>query len=127
MKTCPAIRSVVVWAGAVLLLGCAGVRHFHYHPDTEIPGGPGLFTKQTGVFTLYSSRSDTNGSITVDGGTIEKTPDSSTQQQEFEAFQEWKSKRGSPEYKEFQEWQRFQEFKKWSESQSRQQQLPGGR
>jgi hypothetical protein len=117
------------------IAGCGG-QPFNYHSDNEIPEGPGVFSKEKGAFTVYSSNSgqgestvktkeaaatDTEAALPASKAASEKT--------EFEAFQEWKqeqaefnefkawkqSQDGAEEYAEFLEWKRWQEYRRWQD------------
>lgn len=45
---------VLCGAGFWLLAGCAAPPEpFHYQPDNELKPGPGLFTGEEGVYTIY--------------------------------------------------------------------------
>ncbi len=71
------------------IAGC-GAAPFEYHPATEIPRGPGLFSGEGGALVL---RLDTPG--------------------EREEFQRQKGAgERSPEYREFQEWREWREWKR---------------
>jgi hypothetical protein len=124
--------TVLISAVAALILGCAAVP-FDYHPDTEIPRGPGIFTKEAGALTLYTSRqSSLSGDPTsssedspqadatgadADTAAFREFQQWRRERGSFEAFQQWKqSRQGSAEYEEFKEWQRWQHYKKWQES-----------
>ncbi len=114
------------------ITGCGG-QSFDYHSDNEIPEGPGLFSKEKGQFTVYSSNS---GQADGNVATTEAAPAAAAaaseradfeafqqwkkEQSEFEAFQEWKqSKQGAKEYQEFLEWQRWREYRQWQEQQKK--------
>ncbi len=135
------IAPILILVTAVLLVsGCAQPKPFKYHSGTEIPEGPGLFSKEKGEFTLYDSNKQaanpaaqqapqpsgmaTPGSAPAvtapptDGKEFQQFQDWKKEQQEFEAFQEWKnSNQGSREYQEFQEWKRWKAYMQWMESQ----------
>lgn len=119
--------------------GCGG-QSFDYHSDNEIPEGPGLFSKEKGEFTVYSSDSgQADGSVATTESaptTTETAPAAEAaaseradfeafqqwkkEQSEFEAFQEWKrSKQGAKAYEEFLEWQRWREYRQWQEQQKK--------
>jgi hypothetical protein len=130
---------------AVLLAGC-GAKTFDYHPDTEIPGGPGVFSGQNGDFTIYDSESGKAAEGGKSKNAVDETaatgsaPSRATptkeptdaeayreflefqqwqqEKKEFEAFQQWKkSRQGTREYDEFLEWKRWREYKQWQENQ----------
>ena len=48
-------RILAVGALAGTLAACANVEPMDYTPISEIPPGPGLFSGEDGVFTLYDS------------------------------------------------------------------------
>jgi hypothetical protein len=74
---------------AAAVAGCAAAP-FEYHPATEIPRGPGLFSGEGGALVLR-----------VDGAG------------EREEFQRQKNVgERSPEYREFQEWREWREWKR---------------
>ena len=126
-------------AGLILIMGCAKVKPFDYHPDTEIPKGPGLFTKEKGEFTVYDSNkkrevaaeSDQKTEKTVsdqpepaptseEGESFHQFQEWKKDQEDFAAFQEWKrSQKGSQDYQEFLEWKRWQEYKRWNDEQKK--------
>jgi hypothetical protein len=136
MKTPIAVISIVVLVAVVLLFGCAKPKPYDYHPGTEIPQGPGLFSKEKGEFTLYDSNKQaaspqpqaTTAAAPAAAATMPPADSAEFQQfqewkkeqQEFEAFQEWKkSEQGSREYEEFQEWKRWKAYSDWMESQKK--------
>ena len=119
-------------AGLALLVGCGSTKSFEYHPDSEIPRGPGIFSGKKGDFTLYDSKRTSNAAVgqqsPADDGSQEMSPDERAafrqfqewkkDQKEFEAFQEWKrSQQGSQEYQDFQEWKRWRAYKRWNDEQ----------
>ncbi|UCH73827.1 MAG: hypothetical protein JSU82_16125 [Rhodospirillales bacterium] len=53
-------RHLAIGILAGLLAACSGVEPISYTPIDQIPPGPGLFSGEDGVFTLYESgRRDT--------------------------------------------------------------------
>ena len=61
--------------GLWLLAGCATPpQPFHYQPDNELKPGPGLFTGEAGVYTIYGpppSRPETAPTTGKDGVIVE--------------------------------------------------------
>jgi hypothetical protein len=144
MKKTIALIPILMLAAATLFAGCAKPKPFVYHPGTEIPQGPGLFSKEKGEFVLYDSKkseaaakeqgasgtsagakpaaADTQAAAVtappVDSEAFRKFQDWKKEQKDFEAFQEWKrSAKGSREYEEFQEWKRWKNYMLWIEEQ----------
>jgi hypothetical protein len=135
MKNRLVFSTLVAITGLILIMGCAKTKPFDYHPDTEIPQGPGVFSKEKGEFTVYDSNkkqqppAQQEQTVSATPGTA-KTPEDNDSflqfqewkkdQAEFEAFQEWKrSQQGSHEYQEFQEWKRWREYKRWNDEQKK--------
>lgn len=144
MKKRVALISTLILA-ATLLSGCAKPKPFVYHPGTEIPQGPGLFSKEKGEFVLYDdskkneaaakeqgasgtsagakpAAADTQAAAVTappaDSEAFRQFQDWKKEQKDFEAFQEWKrSAQGSQEYEEFQEWKRWRTYMDWIEKQ----------
>jgi hypothetical protein len=111
----------------VVLAGCAAER-FEYHPATEIPEGPGMFTGKEGAVVLY--RSDGTESSPAPARKAKGVPRSTSatadaaaggpgdyrEFREFQEFKRWKeANRNSPEYREFREWQEWKAFRAWKE------------
>lgn len=71
------------------IAGC-GAAPFDYHPATEIPRGPGLFSGEGGALVLRVDPSD--------------------ERKEFE--RQKNAGERSPEYREFQEWREWREWKR---------------
>lgn len=138
MKPTHTYIAIVMLVAAFLILGCAGAKPFDYHSGNEIPEGPGLFSKEKGAFTIYSSEKDAKASAEKQAGQdtfapgtdqTENVPVDSkeefrqfkkwrNEQKAFEAFQQWKqSPQNAGEDEEFQEWKRWQEFRQWQETQ----------
>lgn len=120
--------------GAILILGCASAKPFKYHPDTEIPEGPGLFTKETGALVLYNSdeqkdaipagKSTANASNEnaqeLDAATYKEFENWRQEQKEFKEFLRWKqSEQNKEAYQEFLEWKRWKTYKTWQENQQK--------
>lgn len=101
------VRStVIVFAAAVTLAGCASQEPFEYHAASEIPEGPGLVSGEDGAFVLYSS--DQAGM-----GAREPVP-APADQDRFRAFQDWKREaKGTKEYREFQDWLEWKAYRRW--------------
>ncbi len=57
------VRRLAIAIVAGGLAACSGVEPMRYTPIDEIPPGPGLFSGEDGVFTLYRS-----GAATEDDG-----------------------------------------------------------
>lgn len=134
MKKKPIFTIFTVIAGTMLIMACAKAKPFDYHPDTEIPKGPGLFTKEKGEFTIYDSKKKQVEPPEQQKATAQPSPEAAPEesdsfhqfqewkkdQQDFEAFQEWKrSQEGSQDYQEFQEWKRWREYKRWNDEQNK--------
>lgn len=141
MKRTLIALALLLAAAAALFSGCGRPRPFTYHSGNEIPEGPGLFTREAGSFTIYSSKSAPSGAEKDPAAAAGRTaapekgpapagaaPADDAQFREFqqwrrersafEAFRQWKkSQEGAAEYEAFRDWQRWQEFKKWQESQ----------
>lgn len=119
---------------AALLLACANAKPYDYHPGTEIPEGPGVFSKEKGSFTIYDSKKSkeqltetTSDQSTTETNTAPAEKLSIEENEEFQqfknwkeeqkaydAFQEWKqSPQNAEEYQEFQEWQRWKAYQEW--------------
>lgn len=118
--------------GAILISGCASAKPFKYHPDTEIPEGPGLFTKEAGALVLYdsdekksamplgknafsASKKNTPGQ---DAATYIEFENWRQEQKEFQEFLQWKeSEKNKADYQEFLEWKRWKAYKSWQKNQ----------
>jgi hypothetical protein len=117
------------------IAGCGG-QSFNYHSDNEIPEGPGIFSKEEGAFTVYSSDSGqgegnikTKEAAVTDTEAAQPASKAESEKAEFEAFQQWKkeqaefnefkawkqSQDGAEEYAEFLEWKRWQEYRRWQD------------
>jgi hypothetical protein len=140
MKSASFFKSVAIIAGASLLLACATAKPFEYHSGNEIPEGPGIFTKEKGDATLYSSEKAKEGTAVqnaspppaaaaapavapVDNSAeFQQFKQWQDEQKEFEAFQQWKqSPQNAGEYQEFQEWKRWKAYQQWQETQPKKQ------
>lgn len=123
---------VIYCIGAILIVGCASPKPFKYHPDTEIPEGPGLFTKEAGALVLYKSdeqkvampagKSTANASNEntpgQDATTYKEYENWRQEQKEFQEFLRWKqSEQNKEAYQEFLEWKRWKAYKAWQENQ----------
>ena len=49
--------ALMLAAAAVMFAGCAAYKPYEYHDDREEMPGPGLFSGENGVFTLYGKKS----------------------------------------------------------------------
>ena len=92
---------------ALVLAGC-GAEPFEYHPQTEIPEGPGMLSGEEGAFLLYSDKKKK----------AEKSSEEFREFQDFQEFRRWKeSDQNTAEYREFQEWREWKTYKTWKEGQ----------
>lgn len=135
---------LLLLAGGVWLAGCSSAPEpFEYHSDREIPEGPGVFSKESGEFTLYDSDAKkkegaeggqkaeqssgaeaaagtagaATGGLAADSAEYEAFQQWKKEQMAFEEFQKWKnSPQGAKEYEEFKEWQRWKAYKEWQEA-----------
>lgn len=140
MKTIHTCISIVVLVVASLVVGCASSKPFDYHSGNEIPKGPGLFSKDEGEFTIYSSKKkqaeaaqkppeQAAGEVSAtssENAPVEKTEEFQQfkkwqeEQKEYEAFQQWKqSPQNAKEYEEFQQWQRWKAYQEWQKAQQK--------
>lgn len=145
MHTNTVFRIVIFLSAITLfaLLGCGG-KPIDYHPISDIPEGPGIFSKEDGVFTLNDSKSDKGGqkpkpasevgSQTAARSGVEKTGaaaagaqmSDSEEYRKFQQFRQWQNEK--KEFEEFQQWkkskqgsdeyQEFLEWQKWKEFQN---------
>ena len=111
------------------LLNACGGRSFDYHPETEIPKKPGVFSKEDNGFVIYDSKkkkAEKTSSGSQEGSdqkSSTKPGQSSVNEEnlldykEFQEYQEWKewqkSKKDSDEFKEFQEWREWKSYQEW--------------
>ena len=113
----------------LFLLSACGGRPFDYHPGTEIPNKPGVFSKEADGLVIYDSKrkkAETASDEVQDVG--DRTSPGQADQQdldqeklqdfkEFQEYQEWKewkkSKKDSHEYREFLEWREWKSFQEW--------------
>jgi hypothetical protein len=95
---------------AALLAGC-GATPFEYHPASEIPQGPGMFSGEEGAFIISSDKKPATAA----------SPARAPSDEEFREFQEyrrWKATaRDSAEYQEFLEWREWKAFRARQERQ----------
>ncbi len=126
----------------VTVLGCSGVA---FEPDApgEMSSGPGVFTKESGEFTLYSSeKGEQQGSAPASGSDAEKALTSETEVREtaagqpaaasaipssasgagdYKEFELWKEyqewKRSNPDTQDFEDWKKWKEYQEWKNSQ----------
>jgi len=83
--------------------------------DAEEPTGPGVFSGESGVFTLFGEKDEGNAKsrepasqTSSDNASVDLD-----EQAEFELFKRWLAAKesGGVEYREFQHWLKFQDFK----------------
>ena len=102
---------------ATALVGCGG-KAFDYHPQNEIPKGPGLFSGEDGAFVLISDKKQSRPQTET---AADKRPEAASFQEfrEFQEFQRCKtSAKDGPEYREFHEWREWKAYRTWKERQS---------
>lgn len=142
MKAIHTCVSIVILVIASLVVGCASSKPFDYHSGNEIPKGPGVFSKEKGEFTIYSSKKkqaeaaqkaseQTTGEVTAatpenalveNAEEFQKFKKWQEEQKEYEAFQQWKqSPQNAKAYEEFQQWQRWKAYQEWQKSQQKNQ------
>ena len=123
------LAAVMLLFAAALPFGCAiKPKPFEYEPVTEMKKEPGVFSGESGDWTLRAPAGGPAAARPQPAGEQLSPSDSEEfrrfqqwqqEKREFEAFQEWKrSPAGASEYEEFLEWQRWQAFKRWQESQA---------
>ncbi len=145
MKFPTTCRLTLIVSIALLVMGCAKPKPFVYHPDSEIPEGPGLFSKEKGAFVIYDTEKEkSEGTSSAESKTDtwqDQAPsrlqeatgvDNKTNtaeeyrqfqqwqqdQKQYQEFKEWKqSGQNTREYQEFLEWKRWKEYKQWQENQ----------
>ena len=135
---------------AFALLGCGAKGQPAEFNQTagEMKEGPGVFTGESGEFTVYDSKkggpfweqsqkeaqkspgasgtepqASSGKTAVVAGETVPERPVSDEEAREFQEFQEWK--REKKEFQEFREWKEskkgsaeYQEFREWQEFKS---------
>jgi len=127
-RTTSILAAVILLFAAALPSGCAiKPKPFEYEPVTEMKKEPGVFSGESGDWTLRAPAGGPAAARPQPAGEQLSPSDSEEfrrfqqwqqEKREFEAFQEWKrSPAGASEYEEFLEWQRWQAFKRWQESQ----------
>ncbi|KJS33225.1 MAG: hypothetical protein VR64_03170 [Desulfatitalea sp. BRH_c12] len=128
MKKQFTLKTILVVAGAALLMGCAAPKPFEYHSDNEIPKGPGLFSGEKGEFKLYDDSRKVEAPArqmatppapgSAEEAEFREFQEWRKDQKAFEEFKQWKQSGGqnSADYEEFRDWQRWQEYKRWQES-----------
>lgn len=117
------IRAVflVAWSAGVLA-ACAG-QPFEYQSQNEIPKGPGVFSGESGGFTIRvpgtggdssaparrSAATSAAAARTAGSASNPGEPDFD----EFEAFREYRRAKGAatPDYAEFQEWLEWKAYR----------------
>ncbi|MBI3897255.1 MAG: hypothetical protein HY308_03045 [Gammaproteobacteria bacterium] len=97
----------------VFLVGCGGTP-FTYQSRNEIPEGPGIFSGETGEFTVYSDKKAKVNTPATAKVADASTPEAYGEFQEFQEFQRWKeANKDTPEYKEFQDWREWKAYRAW--------------
>lgn len=108
---------------AAVLVACAG-EPFEYHSQNEIPKGPGVFSGESGAFTIRvpgtggdsgaparrpAATSAAAGRAAAGSAGSPGEPDFD----EFEAFREYRRAKGggTPDYAEFQEWLEWKAYR----------------
>ena len=137
--------SAILWVAviAVSLAGCGSEgKPYDYKPTAgEMKEGPGVFTGETGEFSVYDSKkggpfwkqaqtesadaaagSEASGATppAVTGAAATESAITPEEAREYQEFQEWKKEKKA--FQEFQEWKKssagsaeYQEFKEWQE------------
>lgn len=100
----------------VFLVGCG--TPFDYQPVSEIPKGPGFFSRQEGGITLYSDKEKAN--VPAAKTASSTAPEDFREFQDYQEFQRWKaSTKDNPEYREFQDWREWKVYRAWKGQQSK--------
>lgn len=47
------IITIILTTLLMSMVACSSIEQYSYHPDQEVPEGPGLFTGEKGEYTLY--------------------------------------------------------------------------
>lgn len=102
---------------AAALAACAG-EPFEYHSQNEIPKGPGVFSGESGAFSIRipgtggSSAAPTRAAAGATAPRAAASP-GSPDFDEFEAFREYRRAKGgaTPDYAEFQEWLEWKAYR----------------
>ena len=76
---------------AAALAGC-GAAPFEYHPQSEIPRGPGMLSGEEGALVLRAGERDERR----DFERWKKDKAGSAEYQEFLEWRDWKRQRGAP-------------------------------
>lgn len=107
---------------AAVLAACAG-EPFEYHSQNEIPKGPGVFSGESGAFTINipgtggDSRAPARPSAARSAAAPSAQGNAShpgdPDFDEFEAFREYRRAKGggTPDYAEFQEWLEWKAYR----------------
>ena len=119
---------VVLW----LMAGCSGGKHFEVPQNSEIPKGPGVFTKGDDGAVLYDSeggglidphkkkRPQESASASGQAAATDP-PDEMDNFKAFEAYKQWlewkKTAEGTDEYREFKDWQEWKRYQEWKQRQ----------
>lgn len=112
------------------LIACGG-KPFDYHPGTEIPKKPGVFSKENDGIVIYDSKKKktetASGETQEAGDQPSSTPSAQSDvveenikdYKEFQEYQEWKAWKKSPknsnEYQEFLEWREWNAYQEWKQ------------
>jgi hypothetical protein len=114
---------------SLFVLNACGGKPFDYHPGTEIPKKPGVFSKEADGLVIYDSnkKKDETGSGEIQevGDQTSSTPSAQSSVGEervedykaFQEYQEWKewkkSGKNADEVKEFEEWREWKSYQEW--------------
>ncbi len=113
----------------LFFLNACGGKPFDYHPGTEIPKKPGVFSKEAEGLVIYDSKKKEAETVSgesqkIDDRTSSVPPDQGSAEgerikdyREFREYQEWKkwkeSRENADELKEFQEWREWKSYQEW--------------
>ena len=113
----------------LFVFNACGGKPFDYHPGTEIPKKPGVFSKEEDGLVIYDSNKKkdeaASGEIQAVGDQTSPTPSGQSgigeerveDYKEFQEYQEWKERKKSREnaddLKEFQEWREWKSYQEW--------------
>ena len=123
-------RTKIFFIGFFLFfLNACGGKPFDYHPGTEIPKKPGVFSKQADGLVIYDSKKETadkaSDEIQEVGDQTSSMPSNQGSAdaeriedykafQEYQEWKEWKkSRENASELKEFQEWREWKSYQEW--------------
>lgn len=84
------MKSFAALVLAAALAGC-GAAPFEYHPQSEIPRGPGMLSGEQGALVLRAGEADERR----DFERWKKEKEGSAQYREFQDWREWKRRRGA--------------------------------